>query len=131
MKSEEFGDQRAKDLIDKAGDKLNPRQAIRLLNQALQYGQDGIQASKAYLDLGWLYSNLGDTENAIDCYTKSIDACKYTPSIAHYWRGELYYQKELWEKALDDFEQAIVLGITSPEYEQAQEYLTKLRTRRG
>jgi tetratricopeptide (TPR) repeat protein len=124
---EEFGDQRAHDLVDQAIEEPDADRAIRLLQKALRYGETGIQASKAYMELAARYSDLGDTERAIEHYTKSIEASQIPNAMTLYWRGELYYQREEWNKARSDFERAVAIGLFSPEYEQAQECLSKLR----
>jgi tetratricopeptide (TPR) repeat protein len=124
---EEFGDQRAHDLVDQAIEEPDTDKAIRLLEKALRYGKTGIQASKAYMELGGRCSDLGDTEKAIEYYTKSLEASTIPNAFALYWRGELYYQQEEWDKARSDFERAVAIGLFSPEYEQAQEYLSELR----
>jgi tetratricopeptide (TPR) repeat protein len=126
---EEIGDERAKDLVDEAVGEPDPDRAIRLLEKALRYGETGMQASSAYMELAGRYSDLGDTERAIEHYTKSIEAYKDPNAFALYWRGELYYQQEEWGKARSDFERAVAIGLYSPEYEQAQEYLSELRAR--
>ncbi len=128
---EEMGDQRADDLVDQAMGEPDADRAIRLLKRALRYGKTGIQASSAYMELGARYSDSGDAKKAIAYYTKSIEASKIPNAYTHYWRGELYYQREEWDKALGDFERAVSIGLYSPEYEQAQEYLSELRARRS
>ncbi len=125
----ELGDQRAADLIDRAVEEPDPRRAVRLLHQALEYGHTGMQASKAYLELGGRHSDLGEDTQAIDCYTKAIGVSQYPSAIAFYWRGEAYYRQRLWEKARSDFEQALSLGINSPESEWAHRYLAAIRER--
>jgi len=126
---EEIGDQRADDLVDQAIEEPDADLAISLLNEALRYGNTGIQASKAYMGLAGRYSDLGDTEKAIEHYTKSIEASTQPNAFALYWRGELYYQQRQWARARTDFERALALGLFSPEYEQAQAYLSELRAR--
>lgn len=120
----ELGDQRAKEIIDKAIEEPDPQQAIRLLHEALIYGRTGIQASKAYLELGGRYGDMGNAAQAIRYYTKSIEAWEEPNAIAFFWRGELYHQQEQWAEAQEDFEKALSLGLWSPEREQAQRYLS-------
>jgi tetratricopeptide (TPR) repeat protein len=126
---EEIGDERAKDLVDMSIGEPDTDTAILLLKKALQYGETGLQASSAYMELGGRYSDLGETEKAIEHYTKSFEAYKHPNAFALYWRGELYYQQEEWDKARSDFERAVAIGLYSPEYEQAQEYLSELGAR--
>lgn len=124
---DEMGDPRAGDLVNLALEEPDADRAIQLLKRALRYGKTGLQASAAYMELGGRYSDLGDTERAVEHYTKSIEAYKHPNAFAHYWRGELYYQQEEWDKARSDFERAVAIGLYSPEHEQAQEYLSELR----
>jgi tetratricopeptide (TPR) repeat protein len=122
----EFGDEQAKDLVDMAVEEPDPKKASKLLHQALSYGHTGIQASKAYLELGARSEDLGDTVRAISYYTKSIEAYKEPLPMALYWRGKLYYQQKRWDEARNDFGRALSLGLFSPEHEWAQMYLSKL-----
>jgi tetratricopeptide (TPR) repeat protein len=122
----EFGDERAKDLVDMAVEESSPKRAIKLLHQALSYGHTGIQASKAYLELGARYEDLDDTAQAISYYTKSIEAYREPLPMALYWRAKLYYQQKRWVEARNDFERASSLGLFSPEREWTQMYLSKL-----
>lgn len=126
---EMFGDQRAKTLIDMTEGAFKPEDAIPLLEMALEYGQSGIQASKAYLGLGMRYEELGELELAIENYTSSMDA--YKPfSIALFWRGRLYFEQGKWEEARADFEQAISFeDLFSPEREEAEQFLAELDKR--
>ena len=126
---EDFGDQRAKDLIDMTEGipDSHPEEAIKLLNEALTYGETGIQASKAYLGLGMRYEDLNEIDTAIENYTKSLEADKPF-SICLFWRGKLYFQQGKWLEAESDFEQALELGeLVSPEVEQAQNYLNQIQ----
>lgn len=129
ISDEEFGDQRAKDLIDAADGELDPKRAIQLLHRALRYGRTGIQASKAYQGLGMRYEELGDTARAIKYYTKAMEAW-HPSAILFFWRGELYYQRGQWTEARNDFEQALAFppgeGLVSPEREVAERYLVEL-----
>ena len=127
---EELGDQRAKDLIDEAVEEaVDAQHAIRLLQGALRFGHTGIQASKAYLALAMRYEDLDNKAKAIECYTKAMEAWHPSATI-FFWRGELYYQLEQWDKARNDFEQALAFSETesliSPEREQAEKYLIEL-----
>ncbi len=128
---EEIGDQRAHDLVDQAIGEPDVDHAIRLLKRALRYGKIGIAASNAYMELAGRYSDLGDTKRAIEHYTKSLKASTIRNAMTLYWRGELYYQREEWDKARSDFEEAVAIGLYSPEYEQAQECLAELRARKS
>ncbi len=129
---EDMGDERAKDLIDIVDGipDSNPQKAIKLLRKALGYGETGIQASKAYLGLGMRYEDLGDIDQAIENYSNALTA--YEPfGMVHFWRGRLYFQQQKWKEARADFEKALVFpiedGLPSPEKEEAEHYLEKLK----
>ncbi len=129
---EDMGDERAKDLIDIVDGipDSNPKKAIKLLRKALSYGETGIQASKAYLGLGMRYEDLGDIDQAIENYGRVLDA--YDPfGMVYFWRGRLYFQQQKWKEARSDFEKALAFpledGLSSPEREEAEHYLEKLK----
>ncbi len=125
---EEFGDQRAKDLIDEAEGELDHHKAINMLKRALRYGQTGIQASKAYMYLGMRYEDLGDADQAIAHYSQALAA--WEPfALLYFWRGQLYYQRGQWPEAKDDLEKAVAGDLSSPEDEQAREYLADIDKR--
>lgn len=130
ISDEEFGDERAKDLIDRGVAQSNPKKAIKLFQKALSYGQKGIQASKAYLCLAMVYEDEGDIAQAIEYYTQAIQAWKEPTSMMYFWRGRLYYQQGQWERARHDFKSALAFPpeekLFSPEYQQAQEFLKKI-----
>jgi tetratricopeptide (TPR) repeat protein len=122
----EFGDQRAKDLIDLATEQPDPRRAIELLRRALQYGETGIQAGKAYGELGGRYADVGDSAQAIACYTRAIEVGIPNPYDL-FWRGRLHYQLGDWEPARRDFKQALGMEhFWSPEREEAEAYLLEM-----
>jgi tetratricopeptide (TPR) repeat protein len=127
--AEEFGDQRAKDLIDEADAELEHNRAIKLLHKALRFGRTGIQAHKAYLGLAVRYEDLGNDVRAIKYYTKAMEAWRPTAVIL-FWRGRLYYRREQWEQARIDFARALGFpsseGLASPERELAENYLAEV-----
>jgi tetratricopeptide (TPR) repeat protein len=120
------GAQRAKDLVDQADAEPDPKRAIKLLQRALKDGGTGIQAGKAYQSLGSRYEELGDSKRAIECYTKAIEG-GVPNAFSYFWRGQLYFQRGERDSAQRDFEQALALGLSSPEHETAEEYLEQLR----
>lgn len=128
---EGFGDQRAKDIIDRAYE-VDAQSAVRLLQSALRYGHTGIQASKAYRELGNRYHELGDAERAIENYTKSLEAWEEPNWMALFYRGELYYQQGRWKEAREDLQRALAIQwMDSPERERAEEHLLKLDAMSG
>jgi tetratricopeptide (TPR) repeat protein len=75
---------------------------------------------------------LGEIDKAIEFYTKSMDALEPF-SIAYFWRGRLYYEQELWDKAQSDFEQALSPEngeLDSMDRNEAEDYLAKLKMMR-
>jgi tetratricopeptide (TPR) repeat protein len=123
-----FGDQRVKDRIDSARGEPSHKRAIKVLDKALRYNPTDMQTNEIYMELGFRYGELGEIEQAIENYTRSINASKLPNPLVHYWRGELYYSQKEWDKAAQDFEQAVALGVYSPEREQAQRYILELRS---
>jgi tetratricopeptide (TPR) repeat protein len=126
---EELGDQRAKDLIDRAEAEFDTERAIRLLRGALRFGHTGIQASKAYLYLAMRYEDLDNKAKAVECYTKAMEA--WRPSaLMLFWRGMLYYQLDQWVEARNDLEHALTFpqeaGLGPSERELAERYRVEL-----
>jgi tetratricopeptide (TPR) repeat protein len=134
ISKEEFGDPRAKDLIDEADGGLDSKRAIHLLHRALRYGRTGIQACKAYQGLGMIYDERGDTARAIKYYTQAMEAWR-PQALLLFWRGELYYRRGQWAEARDDLERALAFppgdGLVSPDRELAEEYLAEIRSNKS
>jgi tetratricopeptide (TPR) repeat protein len=120
------GTQRAKDLVDQADSESDPKRAIKLLQRALKDGRSGIQAGKAYQALGSRYEELGDNQRAIEYYTKSIEVGVQN-AFTHFWRGQLYFQRGERVAAQHDLEEALAIGLFSPERETAEQYLEQIR----
>jgi len=120
------GTQRAKDLVDQADGEPDPKRAIKLLQRALKDGRSGIQAGKAYQALGSRHEALGDSKRAIEYYTKAIEV-GVPNAFTHFWRGQLYLQRGERVAAQGDFEQALAIGLFSPERETAEQYLEQFR----
>jgi tetratricopeptide (TPR) repeat protein len=120
------GTQRAKDLVDQANGEPDPKRAIKLLRRALKDGRTGIQVGKAYQVLGSRYEELGDSKRAIEQYTKAIEM-DVPNAFTHFWRGQLYFQRGERVSTQRDFEQALAIGLFSPERETAEQYLEQLR----
>jgi tetratricopeptide (TPR) repeat protein len=129
----ELGDQRAKDLIDRANEQpgISAQQAMKLLKKALRYGTTGIQASKAYMRLGMLYEDIGDINQAIKYYDLSLKAWKEYP-YAYFVCGKLYYQQSEYTEAINNIRKALQFPLEDwgdPEdYEQARQLLTVLES---
>jgi tetratricopeptide (TPR) repeat protein len=123
-------EQRAYDLVDGTVGDEDLVRAIQILHLALRYQAAGIQASKAYKELGIKYQALKQERKAIDCYTKAMKV--YNPEARLFlWRGELYYKLGEWNKAQHDIKQALNLqsslgDLFKDEQELAEEYLTEL-----
>lgn len=125
-------EQRAYDLVDGVVGYEDLVRAIQILYLALRYQATGIQAKKAYTELGIKYEALKQERKAIDCYAKAMEI--YNPEARLFlWRGELYYKLGEWDKAQEDIEQALNFQsslnwaeLYEDERELAEEYLTKL-----
>jgi tetratricopeptide (TPR) repeat protein len=92
----------------------------------LQYGHLGIQACKAYQGLGIHYEQLRNTKHALHYYTQAIEIGDWDNEWTVFWRGRLYYQQKAWDAAKRDLERALELGVWSPEYEEAEDYLGQI-----
>src|SRR5438067_330777 len=129
MQLMEFGDQRAKDLIDRTEGVRDPRRRIALLRRALRYGRTGTQARKAYQSLGIAYEELGNTSRAINYYTKALELGDANP-ITRFWRGQVHYRRGEWEAARRDFEHVLtqqdLRRLAPKEHALAQRYLAEL-----
>lgn len=126
---DDLGDQRAKDLIDEAEGETDLRKAIDLLNEAIEFGDSGIQASKAFIGLGMRHEDLGEIEQAINAYSKALTAWKPF-ALIYFWRGRLYFLIRRWEQANKDFKQALAFqneeGLPQPERKEAENYLAEI-----
>ncbi len=96
-----------------------------MLHRALRYGRRGIQAGKAYQELGMIFEDLGKPQRAITYYTCSLVVGAPNP-FTYFWRGQLYFQQGQRGLARRDFEQALELGLWPPECEEAEQYLHAL-----
>lgn len=121
------GNQKVKDRIETSRNEPSHKRAINMLNRALKNNLTEIQSSEIYKELGFRYSELGEITQALESYTKSIDLGKLPDPLVYFWRGELYCRQKEWKKAIKDFEQAITLGIYTPEREQALQYISECR----
>jgi tetratricopeptide (TPR) repeat protein len=121
-----YGDSRAHQLIDSVEAEWDSRRAIAILRRALQYGHLGIQARKAYQDLGMHYEQLRNTKRALHYYTQAIEIDGWNNEWLVFWRGRLYFQQSAWDAAKHDLERALELGVGSPDYEEAENYLGQI-----
>jgi tetratricopeptide (TPR) repeat protein len=122
-------DQEIPDQIEATRDEPSHKRAINKLNRILKDSPSQNQSSQIYLELGFRYAELGEIEQAIENYSKSIDLAKLPNALVYFWRGELYYREKEWNKAVRDFEQAIELEIYTPEREQALQYIAQLQSK--
>jgi tetratricopeptide (TPR) repeat protein len=121
--------QEVDDLIDATAEDPDPARAVKRMQEAISSGLPQAQAARAYQVLGTRYEDLGSSEKAIECYTKSIEMYPNNP-IVLFWRGELLFRQGRYDDAKVDFERALSLpplaGLFSPELEQAREYLAQI-----
>ena len=117
------------DLINKTVEDINPSRAVKRMEEAIKRGLPEAQAATAYMVLGTRYEDLGQPNEAINCYSKSIQLLVNNPMV-YFWRGELLFQKGQREEARADLEKALSFappnGLFSPERELAQDYLTQI-----
>lgn len=130
---EALGDQRAKDLIDRANEQpgISAQQATKLLKKALRYGTTGIQASKAYMRLAMWYEDLGDTAKAIEHYGLSMNAWREYP-YAYFVCGRLYHEQQRYTEALNSIRKALEFPLDEwgevEDYEKAKQLLRTLES---
>jgi len=95
-----FLPQEVDDLLDAVEGSPFTLTAIHQLEKAINDNVPGIQNPSVFLTLAIRYDDLGETQKAIENYTKSIEL--YDSGEAHLYRGELYYQQGEYEKARKD-----------------------------
>lgn len=88
------------DLLDSAQSNSFAVIAVHQLEKAINDDVPGIQNPSVFLTLAIRYEDLGETQKAIENYTKSIEL--YDSGEVHLYRGELYYQQGDYEKARQD-----------------------------
>lgn len=85
----------------------NYEEAIDLLNDAVEKGTEEYKLSEVYSAIGGCYLELGDYEEAIDTYKKSLDEDSSSVSgwvnlgVAYRQNGDLEGAEECYTKALD------------------------------
>ena len=90
-------------------DQSQPAAALADLDKALDLDPD---STRAYNERGQIYLENGDTHRAIREFTKSI---QLTPTVdGHYQRGEAYEKLGEHQKAIADFDAAIVQSSEAP-----------------
>jgi type IV pilus assembly protein PilF len=78
----------------------------------------------AYNNMGTLYSQKMDWENALKCFEKAANNILYhTPQFAYHNMGLVYFHKKDYQRAIELYQKAISL---SPEYEPAYFDLAKV-----
>ena len=86
-------------------------------NQSLKYFQNYIAINKTdytyHYNIGYCYFNLEKYDEAIDCFTKSIDYTNFLKS--YYPRAVSYYRNHNIDNSLSDFEYSLK---EFPEYEK-------------
>jgi len=107
--------QEVEDLVDSAEASFSAAIAVRRLEKAIAKNMPGIQIPSVYLTLGMRYEDLGETQKAIDSYTKCIELYNDDP-FAHLYRGELYYQQGDLDNARLDIEKFLSLDLDDKFY---------------
>lgn len=124
------GDSRAKDIISRADDMLNPWRAIALLYAGLRYSRTSIQAQKVYLRLAERYLAIHHYRRALKYLNLTL---RFEPNhaIARFTRGMLYYEQGQWKCAAADLAVFLITSDVNekwPEYSaEAEERLREMR----
>lgn len=117
----DFGDQKAKDLIDRAYN-AKPKTALKYLNKAISFGRPTFMSYSAYSDMGDTFRYLKDFPAAIEAYSNGIEdfnaiaVNKNNSLMIRYLfcaRGLCYWETKEFESAYRDLETA-TRGITDP-----------------
>ena len=97
-------------------------QAIEQCKRAIEIDPD---FGNPYNDIGAYLIELGRYDQAIPWFERAIEAPRYEPRhFPHFNLGSVYLAKELYSRARECFEKALVL---EPQYTLAREALEKLR----
>jgi tetratricopeptide (TPR) repeat protein len=84
----------------------------------------------AQVNLGALYLQLGDFDNAIIAYQQTL-AADANNTVAHYNLGALYMEKAENEKALFHFQQALKNPSSLIDMQAAEKYITGLKAKQA
>lgn len=115
--------------IQSASDDFDIERGIRKLHRILE------RQKLAASDVAWVYEELagkywasGDLQQAINYITKAIESGESGQPLGllYFWRGQLYYQQQQWEKAKNDLKVALAEGVSLPEEEEAKQYLAEI-----
>ena len=104
---------------------LEPQKAIAFLEEVLALAYDDGLKAKVQFTLGSQHEIAGNPTDAIRCYSDVIENTE--PSgIVHYRRGQQYLSIGDLEKARQDLENAIRLGLDSQDQTEAVVQLQKI-----
>jgi len=84
--------------------------ALPHLNKAAELADkgDSLTLNKVYVTMGAAYQKLGDSQQAMDQYSKALAINKSNPNVFLY-RGNLYYKRESYDQAMADFRRVLEL----------------------
>ena len=102
--------------------------AMNKLNQALNDFETSIQADpksfRTYYYKGIVYAIQKKYKEAVDCYSKSLSLNEFQ-AHANFRRAIAYYELQEYEKAMNDLDVALKLGLNPDECKGLQEKLVK------
>lgn len=99
----------AAERAEKAG---NYAEAVALYSKSIV--AEPVQVWMTYNQRGCCYKKLGESQKAIDDFTKAIEL-QPAYATSYYNRALLYKQTGDWSKAVDDFSKSLVFEPNSPE----------------
>ena len=102
--------------------------AMNKLDQALNDFETSIQADpksfRTYYYKGIVYAIQKKYKEAVDCYSKSLSLNEFQ-AHANFRRAIAYYELQEYEKAMNDLDVALKLGLNPDECKGLQEKLVK------
>ena len=84
--------------------------ALPHLNKAAELADqaDSLTLNKVFVTMGAAYQKLGDSQQAMEQYSKALSINNSNPNVFLY-RGNLYYQRESYGQAVTDFKRVLEL----------------------
>jgi len=86
--------------------KGNYNESVKILNELVKETHSSEIKNTAYIELSRLYSNLGDTNNSLECCKKAIDLDKMNPS-GYFLYASLLMESDQIDESIDYFKKAL------------------------
>ena len=86
--------------------------------------ENDTKAFRSYYYLGIVYSIQKKYQDAIDCFTKSLEINEFQ-AHTNFRRAMAYFEIQEYEKSMNDLDTAIKLGLDPNECKVLQEKLSK------